>query len=154
MEPFSRSCKSLEVIQYPRGAASQAGINQALDVSFKTKATSRALLRLWCQVLEGRNLLLQALRFYLPTAAKSLRVFREITIYTKFHHFSPWNLSLKRVPGCPLAQRVCSREEHLVPGRKVPVWNGKEKRKEKRERKLLGMMKFSHVFFHSLTLKY
>lgn len=151
MKPFSRSCKSLEVIQHPRGAASQAGINQALDSSFKTKATSWALLWLWCQVLEGRNMLLQALSLYLPTAAKSLRVFSEITMYTKFHHFSPWNSwTVSRAVhwhrGCAAGGSTFS------PGAKFQCET--KGRKGKRERKLLGMTRFSHVFSHSLTLKY
>ena len=152
MEPFSASCKSLEVIQNPRGVVSQARINPGIrclplkqrrhlelfcGYSVKTWRTEKYCFRLYSI---NSPQLPNPLGFTLKLACTLNFIISLHGIY-----LSNVSLPVRWHRGCA-SGGLASWESPLSQWGKALVWNGKEERKEKRGKKLLGVTKFSHVF--------
>lgn len=153
IEPFSVSCKSLEVIQNPTGVVSQARINPGIRC---LPLKQRRHLELFCGYVSGpvaQKSTASGCASVIPqAAAKPLGVCSEIGTCTQFHNCTPQNTSIKCITGYTLAQRAASRESTLSWWGKALVWKGNNERKKQWENKLFGMATISLVF--SLILQH
>lgn len=151
MEPFSRSCKSLEVIPSPRGVVSQARINPSTGW-FPLK--QRRHLELFCGYSgrtrrAGKSCF--SLHSILSPSLRSPGLDSDIPMDVEFPQLTPWNFSIQHLSGTA-TRGTKILGEPLDPVRKSSSvkWKEKQKKRKKREekkegrrgKKLLGMMKF------------
>lgn len=161
MEPFSTSCKSLEVIQNPRGVVSQPRIGPGIRC---LPLKQRRHLELFCgycvRTWREEKYCFRQYSINSPQLPNPLGFTVKLACTLNFiislHGIYLLNASLAVCWHRGYASGGLAAWESTLPqwGEGL-AWNGKEERKEKRGRKLLVMTKFSNVFsLILLTLKY
>lgn len=152
MEPFSTSCKSLEVIQNPRGVVSQTRINPGIRC---LPLKQRRHLELFCgysvRTCRAGKYCFRLYSINSPQLPNPLEFTVKLACTLNFiislHGIYLLNVSLAvRWRRGRASAGLASWESTLPQWGKALVWKRKEERKEKWGKKLLGMTKCSHEF--------